>query len=522
MQNWEQLRKHIVNHGIILGDTVAGKRYQFFLDIRQALQTSGYLKIAGQLMRNKIKSYQPEVIVGLGLGAANLLLATQIAAEDEGYKLSTLIGRDRRKQRNRRKIFEGPLVRQYARAIYIDDAFNTGSTYFKCMKLLEQENLRLEIRAACVLYDFWNHKGSRKLEILGLPFLRVYTRHDMGLTRIDPKDSPVESKLLWRNLAYNQWPQWLKAPPIIHEDKIIFVNDRHEVYCHLLNGDLVWHWSGPNPNVAKGVSARPIVADNKVLISSYDGSIYCLDLDHGHCIWSRPVDMFLHSTPFVNGNELYLGTEGGLHLKRGDIICQDLNTGEVKWRFPTNDVIPGSPMLVENQVICGSNDGYLYSLTDGKLNWALYVGLVKGRVNILGNIIVCSTEEGYIYGISKTGKFIWSRSCGTKTIHQFCPVHDSGLVYIINQDHNCIAYNERGDQVWIRKLRGPGFYNLTLHKDELLAITENGYAVVMCALTGEKKKQSWLRYKVTCPAAFNDDLIVVHSQTKGLFVYQRG
>lgn len=525
MEDWEKLRKHIINHGIIFGDTVAGRRYQFFLDIRQALQTSGFLKIAGRLIWDQIKKYQPQVIVGQGLGATNLLLATQIAAEEDSYQLSTLIGRDKRKLRNRRKIFEGPTPVPYSRAIYIDDAFNTGSTYFKCMSLLEKEGIKLDIRAACVLYDFWNHKGSRKLEILGLPFHRIYTRHDVGLTRIDPKNSPVESKLLWRNLAYNQWNQWLKAPPIIHKDRLIFVNDRHEVYCHNIeDGTLLWTWQGPNPYTAKGVSASPVIVKDKVLISSYDGSIYCLNLNTGNLTWRKPVDMFLHSTPCVDilKNEIYLGTEGGLHLKRGDIICQNLDTGEVKWRFPTNDVIPASPNLIRDQIICGSNDGYIYSITDGNLNWARYVGVVKGRVNVIGTTILCSTEEGYLYGLSLKGQFKWSRSTGTKTIHQFCPVHRSGLVYIVNQDNNCLAFNEQGDQVWIRKLRGQGYYNISLHDNELFVVTENGYAVVLCALTGEKKKQSWLKYRVTCPAAFTDQYIAIHSQTKGLFVYQRG
>lgn len=525
MQDWENLRKHLINHGIIFGDTVAGKRYQFFLDVRQALQTSGYLKIAGQLVWNKIKAYQPDVLIGQGMGAANLVLATQIAAEEDCYSISTLIGRDKRKLRNRRKVFEGPTPKPYARAIYIDDAFNTGSTYLKCLKLLEQESIKLDIRAACVLYDFWNHKGSRKFEILGLPFHRIFTRHDVGLTRIDPKDSPVESKLLWRNLAYNQWSDWLKAPPVIHKDKLIFVNDRHEVYCHnVQTGELNWYWQGPNSKAVKGVSASPVIIKDKVLVSSYDGSVYCLNLNSGELVWNKPVDMFLHSTPCVDilKNELYLGTEGGLQNKRGDIICQNLSTGEVKWRFPTNDVIPSSPIFIRDQIICGSNDGYLYSITDGKLNWSRYVGLVKGRVNLLGSTIVCSVEDGYLYGISLDGKFKWSRSCGTKTIHQFCPVHKSGLVYIVNQDHNCLAYDEQGNQIWICRLRGQGYYNITLCCNELFVVTENGYAVILDALTGKKLRQSWMRYRVTCPAAFTQDYIAIHSQTRGLFVYQRG
>lgn len=518
------LRSHLLNYGLIFGDTVNNKRYNMFVDTREALQKSGVLGIAGRLLWNKIKKYQPEVIVGQGLGASNLLIATQIAAEIDQYKLSTLIVRDKRKSRNRQKLVEGPSVRTFARAVYIDDVFNSGNTYRKCLKNLLEDNIQLDIMAVAILYDFWKPYGSRRLEILGTPVERVFTRHDLGLTRIDPKDQPIYDKILWRNFAYNRWPKWIKSKPTFYDNKVIFANDRHEVFCHEIEtGEILWHWQGRFPRQEKGIASQLVVDNDKLYFSSYDGFSYCLDILTGLEVWSNRLDYFLHSTPCIDrsNNELYLGTEGGLSYGRGDIVCQDLETGKTKWRVPTRHVIPASPAIFKKQIICGSNDGYLYSVTAGKLNWSIYVGVVKGRPSVVKDNIFVSTEDGKIICINEFGQVIWHRTCGVESIHQFLPTHESGLIFTVNQESQCIAYDLQGNQVWVRTLRGAALYNISLFRDELLIVTQTGYAVILNALTGKKIKQSFLNYRVNCPAEFNEKYIAVHTLTQGMIVFKR-
>jgi len=522
MNNWLLLRNHILNHGIIFGDQVEQRRYGFFLDTRQALQQSGYLKIAGQLLWEKIREFQPQVIIGTGLGAVNLLCAVQIAAEEDNYQLNTLIVRDAKKPRNRQRRIEGPSVKPHSRAFYIDDAFNTGRTFNKFLNIIKEERLDLDLLGLAILFDFWNPYGTRRLEVAGLPVYRIYTRHDFGITRIDPKSSPVEGRLLWRNLAYNQWSYYLKSPPMIINDLIIFANDRHEVYCHNIDsGEIIWQWQGPHPFQEKGISARPIIDDHAVYISCYDGFLYKLDLYTGQVIWKTQLDMYLHSTPYIYQRMLYIGTEGGLHKKRGDILALDTITGQILWRFPTKDVIPASPTLFQSQVICGSNDGKIYSITNGRLNWSVYVGIVKGRPAVIEDSLFVCTEDGHLYALDPKGRFIWHRTCGTQTLHQFLPSHPSGLIYIINQDHFCLAYDKTGNQIWARKLRGPGLYNISINKDELFICCENGYSVILDAISGEKLQQSWFPFRINCPPNFNDKILALHSVDKGLYVYER-
>ena len=525
-QTWHKVREHLVNYSIIFGDTVAEKKYAWFLDTREALQRSGVLTDVGQLMWEAIKKYDPEVIYGRGYGVAAILAATQIAAEKDGHKILTLLSRDSRKDRNRQRIIEGPRpTSKNLRAVYIDDATNFGNTYRKTLAALKEDNIKVKTVASACVFDFWNWRGTRRIELLGMPVERLFTRHDLGITRIDPKETPVVGDIAWRNLAHNQWHKWIKSPPVIHEDMVYWANDKHEVFAQKLEtGEILWNWQGPRPTQDKGISAEIQVYKDRIYVSSYDGSLYCFNRFNGTLIFNHKLDMYLHSTPTISDEkqELYIATEGGIQNKRGDIVGLDVMSGQLKWRVPTEHVIPASPYIYKNQVICGSNDGYLYSVTDGVLNWKTNTGVVKGKVNSINSTIIVATEKGKIRGLDENGNILWTRTTGTMTRHQFVAVHETHkLAYVVNENGYALAYDEFGNQRWIRRLRGVCGWSLKLRGDEILVVSESGYTVILDAATGEKKQMSMLKTPVHCPGDFNDEYVVIHTLKKGLFTYRR-
>lgn len=523
---WYKIKEHLVNHSIIFGDTVAGKKWAWFLDTREALQISGILTDVGEIMWDMLKKHDPEIIYGRGAGAANLLVSIQIAAEKDGHKLLTLFARDERKNRNRQRFVEGPRPpRDNMRAIYIDDAMNLGNTYNKTLAALKEDNIKVNTVACGILFDFWTYLGSRRLELLNTPVERVFTRHDLGLTRIDPKDKPVVGEIAWRNLAHNQWHQWYKSPPVIHEDMLYWANDRHEVFAQkLATGEIIWQWQGPRPNQDKGITGEIQVYKDRIYVTSYDGTLYCFNRFTGELLINHKLDMFLHSTATISDEkqELYVATEGGIQNKRGDIVAVDLMSGALKWRVPTEDVVPASPYIHKNQIVCGSNDGYLYSVTDGVLNWRTKTGVIKGRINSIGSTLFAATDDGKLHGLDESGNILWTRTTGVQTRHQFVQVHDTyKLAYVVSEDGYAMAYDESGNQKWIRRLRGVCAWSMRLRGNEILVVSESGYAVILDAETGEKKQMSHINTTVNCPSNFNDEYVVVHTVRQGLKTYKR-
>lgn len=525
----ELLTKHIIDQGMILGEHSPNRFARIMYDTREALLASGlYLTYAAELMWQKIQKYQPTYLVGSGMAAFNLMIAIKNIAEINGHNLNVLINRGQRKTTNRMRLIEGPRPSRQERAIYIDDIMNTGDTWSSTQTALLEEGIVIPIIGICVLIDFWNFKGTRRFEVLGMPVERVFYRHDFGDTRQDPKNRPLIEGVVWRNLAHNQWVDYIKAPPCIFNNMVYYANDRHEVYCHDLNsGEILWHYTGNNPAQLKGTGCVPQVVNGILYITSYDGSLTALHADTGKVKWKKHLDMFMHGTPWIDEarQQIYAGTEGGLSNQRGDIVCLDLETARTKWVFPTHHVVPCSPMLVGNNVICGSNDGHLYSINaeTGKMVFSIDIGEVKGRVNVIDNIIVACSEDGKIRGISQEGSILWVKNCGRNSHHQFLPVHKpSGLVIVGNSHGIIVAFDKNGKKIWLRNLRDDIAWNITLKNDELIVITKNGgHLYQLDPVTGNKLKYQKLNYIVKAPCDFNSDYIAVNSTLKGLYLYRR-
>lgn len=526
---WNRVKKELINRALVLGEYAPGRFGRIMIDTRDALLSGGVLTDVGQLMWASIKKYNPTVIYGSGYGAINILLSTKIAAEQEGIVLKTLLVRESRKNRNRHRIVEGPRPNYMERAVFIDDLVTTGSTYRKTQHSLSEENIFVNTVAIGVLYDMWTFRGTRRFEAQGMPVERLFTRHDVGDTRIEPKNKPVTGELIWRHLAHNQWRKnFINPRPTISGDLVFFANDQYQVFCHNIhNGDIMWEYQGDKPTREKGIGSLLVVSEQHLYFSSYDGTICKISIDNGKIVWKKYLDLYLHSTPYIDlkRKQIYIATEGGIANQRGDIVCLDLETATTKWIFKTKHVVPCSPNLINNMVICGSNDANLYSLDPetGELLWMIEnIGEVKGCVNYIDDIIVVSIQAGKLFGIDYNGRILWERTCGEKTPHQFLEVHRSyGLVYVVNTSGMAAAYDKFGNQIWIRKMRNSCFWNCRLYKDQLLVVTVDGQFNLLDASTGERIRYNRSGIPINCPVDFNDNFIAVHSVSQGFFVFRK-
>lgn len=525
----DDIKKHLLNHGMIFGEYCAGHSARMMLDIREALLTGGILGAVGEILWKKIKRHGPEVLIGSGYGAINIMLSIQIAAENDGYYLKTLVARETRKDRNRKRLVEGPRPPDNSKAIYVDDLINSGNTLEKTLTALKEENIIISLIGVAVVFDFWTFSGSRRLEAKGITVERLFTRHDFGDTREDSNNPKTIKNVAWRHLAHNRkWNEWNKTAPLIVGNLVYFGNDRHQVYCYdIETGDILWSYEGQDPNKDKGLGAMLVEDSGHLYISSYDGTVTKVNALTGDVTWKVHVDMFIHSTPYIDRarNQLYIGTEGGIENGRGDITCLDLTTGSRKWAHGTLQVIPAAPNLIFDMVLCGSNDKNFYALDPdtGNMIWMLEnIGEVKGKPACIGNTIIFSTQTGKLYGVDRNGKQLWKRSCGTRSHHQYLPVHQQlGLVYVTNEDGMILAFNENGDQIWARRIRSAGFWNLTLRDNELMSIGIAGHLDFLDPATGIKQYSDNIGYRVRCPGDFNQNYIAINSVPKGFFVYRR-
>jgi len=59
------------------------------------------------------------------------------------------------------------------------------------------------------------------------------------------------------------------------------------------------------------VLSRPFVDGDRVLVTSYDGSVYALDANNGELLDRYSTEQAIFSSPIVDGDRVYFGNNGG-------------------------------------------------------------------------------------------------------------------------------------------------------------------------------------------------------------------
>ena len=143
------------------------------------------------------------------------------------------------------------------------------------------------------------------------------------------------------------------------------------------------------------VKSTAALVGNKILLSSWDKHVYCLNTDTGEEIWRYKTDDLVMSSPTVDKAEkrVYFGGHDSY------LYALDLETGKQVWRYKTDGLVYSSATLVRalgvkgsekkptKMILIGSKDQHLHGVRakDGK-------GIFKHKV------------KGFITGVPVTDK----------------------------------------------------------------------------------------------------------------------
>jgi outer membrane protein assembly factor BamB/orotate phosphoribosyltransferase len=539
-QELVELKSRILNRGMFWGE----HNYPngFYWDMREVILEGKWLKIVSQRIWDKIKKHQPELIFGTGTGAIPLLSAIQMIASDDGVELSTLIVRESRKDRNRRKIIEGTLPKTAVRSVFIDDMMNYGGTYEGVMKILEEEGVELNVVACGMVLDKWIPIGSRTLEANGIAVERIFTRHDIGVSRIDPWvwEGVFKSKLegtrlftrkiinrqAWRNMEANANFDYIKSPVVMDDENVYWSTDYGKLVCSSKKtGETKWELQQKRFVLGKIIN-YPWVDSEHVYVNGYDGVARKLDKKTGEVVWLNKVCSTIHSASVVDYDRghVYLCTE--YTPDKGSILCLDKETGIQKWKYEVDSWIPCTPNFKDGVVVAASNKNCLYAVNaeNGELLWKYNTtDKVRGQVNFIGNR-VCSFDESGMFRMNdiQTGELLFER-CFGRSYHSFIKYDQQNHQIIFtnkSSDGYMIALAEDGTQRWLCNFRGEQLWSPQLFNNKILTVSYKGYLCVVDAKTGEKLACDFLNYKVSSPPAWDADYLAINSLSQGLFMYR--
>ena len=148
------------------------------------------------------------------------------------------------------------------------------------------------------------------------------------------------------------------------------------------------------------------------------GRVVALDGKTGKVKWSRELASRSESSPLINGDTLYFGSESGT------VYAMNARSGDVRWRFRADGAVKGGLALADGRLYFGDYGGRAYAIraSDGRQVWK--TGTSGGRLGLSGGNfystpavaygrVYLGNTDGRMYSFSAaSGEIAWSRSTG--------------------------------------------------------------------------------------------------------------
>jgi outer membrane protein assembly factor BamB len=229
----------------------------------------------------------------------------------------------------------------------------------------------------------------------------------------------ASGRLLWRwtGIGPNE------SSPLVWRKRVFFGARDNKLYAidvpTLKDGHLVgrpklaWTFSA-----RQRIDASPAMLDGRIVIGSYDGTVYCLNYG-GRLLWKTHIARYLigsdefYATAALAYETVYVGSIGG------SIYAFDLTNGGTRWSFSTSGWVYSSPAVWNGLVFEGSYDQHFYALDarTGRQRWSFAVAKpISGSPTVLDGVVYFSTLGNKTYGLdARTGKRLWSFPDGRYT-----------------------------------------------------------------------------------------------------------
>ena len=223
---------------------------------------------------------------------------------------------------------------------------------------------------------------------------------------------------------------------------VLYTGSRALSALNAQNGGL--YWSYPTQDV---VTSLPIVEDDIVYASSYDGHLYALNAGRGTLCWAYNTGSRIYQTPAVAHGMVYVATSEGSN----NFYAFDAYNGSIRWRT-TIQAAHYAPIVVENVVCVGDNASIAtFDAQNGTRLWQQNIsGTLSADLLHIAGVLYAPSNEGIAALDVMTGQRMWYNSLsGNDVTYLSTPMHIREHLYIV-------AYNRRSRPTlyWLDKDTG--------------------------------------------------------------------
>lgn len=263
------------------------------------------------------------------------------------------------------------------------------------------------------------------------------------------------------------------------------------------NGQEIWRTRLKSP-----LSAKPLIANNRVFLGTAEGQVIALDLYLGETVWAKSVGSTVESTPVFS--------EGRVIVKDASDVVRafDASTGDELWSYqrasPEYFVMKstGGVAIHEGEVFAGFSDGHLAALQleTGELLWATDLSGgsqalmdVNQTPIIRGDSIIASSYASGVYSVDRfSGEILWRNplaNVAALTEHQ-------GFLYAALAGGRVVSLDaDSGTGIWGFRMNGSKSATGVLAYGPYLLVTTDGPVYILDRGTGYPHQiiQGWSR-----------------------------
>lgn len=384
MKQYEDLKRAIETtvlvrsaSGTAIIGAEGGITAEWLFDFRALLLQTQWLNRYAEIFWERYASQYPFQVCGMESAAISLVAAIVMKGNERGTPIHGFFIRKSRKREGLMRQIEGTLTD--APVILVDDIINSGNTFNKQIKILDERHVPVSGIFALLAYrEPTAYEFATKR---GIQVDTLFTLKDFGIALLTSPSTnmPQDSfDVMWQFRAPQPSHQWVtqKSAPVIDDTRVYFGTDNGTFFAlNQSDGSVAWTFDIEKHPEGKGIFSSPALAHGMVIFGAYDGNVYALDATSGIPRWVYRDADWVGSSPSVSTDTdtVYIGLEFGLISKRGGIVALNIRTGSKKWQQTMPEFAHCSPLYIaeEKIVIMSSNDGivYAYNAADGKERW---------------------------------------------------------------------------------------------------------------------------------------------------------
>jgi outer membrane protein assembly factor BamB len=200
----------------------------------------------------------------------------------------------------------------------------------------------------------------------------------------------------------------------------------------------------------------PVIYGPRIFQLADNGVLTMTDKHSGRPIWSRKLGELSAASPAVNASTVYVPVLASGHGGTpGRFWALNSATGQTRWSRALPAPSESSPLLDRDKLFFGSQSGIVYALNarNGGVLWTYHAeGAVKASPTLSSGVLYFGDYSGHVQAVSeRSGRAIWvsgseGAPLGSGTFYSTCAVV-YGRVFLGNTDGRIYAYDAQSGKL---------------------------------------------------------------------------